>query len=135
MCSNPKCNHKKCLPETCNHVSCKLKNDYLTFDCASFVKHLRKKHTSRIPVCVIDHTTQSCVKLHRFLVSSELTIRGLLIMVRRRINLTSEQALYVMTVNHQIISTNTMLSQTKSISQHGLTILNIYKENVFGFKK
>lgn len=134
-CSNPTCNHLNCLSVECNHASCSLKNDYRTFDCIRFVTNLRAKHTTRIPVCVMDHTQENShtAVLHRFLVDMNASVLGFLTMIRKRIaDLNPVQSVYILTLNDEILPTSVLMSEVKSYTANGLLVLYLYSENVFG---
>lgn len=51
-CGSEYCNHKGHDRATCGHTSCD-QVTYHTYDCATYLERLRKKHPNRYPLCVV----------------------------------------------------------------------------------
>tara|TARA_B100001964_G_scaffold43024_1_gene47805 strand:- start:462 stop:791 length:330 start_codon:yes stop_codon:yes gene_type:complete len=101
-----------------------------------YVQSILKKHPNKVPLVI--HHDKNKKKLHKFIIPSDSSIMDLLYIVRKRVNLDSEQALYIY-VNapngkSNLLPTNLILSSVYEENKldNGLLHLIYAEENVFG---
>lgn len=79
------------------HIS-KFKTDFTFEQRSAEVERIRSKYPDRIPVICerhISNTTSPDIDKTKYLVPMDLTVGQFLFIIRRRLNITSEQALYL----------------------------------------
>ena len=112
---------------------CQQKMDLLK----SEADRLRAKHPNRIPVIVERVKTSNKIpdlNNKRFLVPADLTMGQFVYVIRKRIKLPADQALFVF-VNNALPSPAALMSQVykEHANSNGFLICLIASENCFGF--
>lgn len=93
------------------------------------------KHQGRLPVFVEKdkHSDVTVIEKNKFLVPSDITVGHLITVIRRRINLTSEQALFIFINNHIPISSDLMSKvYEENKDEDGFLYILYSGENYFG---
>tara|TARA_Y100001970_G_scaffold266543_1_gene355372 strand:+ start:157 stop:486 length:330 start_codon:yes stop_codon:yes gene_type:complete len=101
-----------------------------------YVQSILKKHPNKVPLVI--HHDKNKKKLYKFIIPSDSSITDLLYIVRKRVNLDPEQAIYIY-VNtpdgkSDLLSANLLLSNIYDENKldNGLLHLIYAEENVFG---
>jgi len=98
---------------------------------------LKRKYPDRIPVIVSRNkhsTTTPEIDKHKYLVPCDLTAGQLLYVIRKRLNLTSDKALFLF-VNKSVMNTNTLISsiyEEEQSKEDGFLYVVYSCESVFG---
>ena len=98
---------------------------------------LMRKYPDRIPVIVSRNkhsTTTPEIDKHKYLVPVDLTAGQLLYVIRKRLNLTSDKALFLF-VNKAVMNTNMLISsiyEQEQCKEDGFLYVYYTSENTFG---
>jgi GABA(A) receptor-associated protein len=98
---------------------------------------LKRKYPDRIPVIVTRNkhsSTTPDIDKHKYLVPVDLTTGQLLYVIRKRLNLTSDKALFLF-VNKSVMNTNTLISsiyEEEQCKEDGFLYVVYSCESVFG---
>ena len=98
---------------------------------------LMRKYPDRIPVIVSRNkhsTTTPEIDKHKYLVPVDLTAGQLLYVIRKRLNLTSDKALFLF-VNKSVMNTNMLISsiyEQEQCKEDGFLYVVCNVENTFG---
>lgn len=101
-------------------------------------KRIKSKYPDRVPIICERHTGSSDnvpgLDKNRYLVPEELTVGQFLYVVRQRLNLSSEQAIFLFTANNVLPPTSKMLRALYAEFQDedGFLYLFYSSENAFG---
>ena len=96
------------------------------------------KYPERIPIICekMKHSNDNLPNIDKskYLVPNDLTIGQFIFVIRKRIHLSSEQALFIF-INGNIPSTNSLLSDLYNLHKEsdGFLYINYSSENTFGF--
>lgn len=99
-------------------------------------QHIRQKYTDRLPIIVQSRDSGIDLKKHKYLVPSDITMSQFMYVIRKRIQLNADKALFIF-VNDTIPPSSSMMSlifNEHVDSDIGMLVLVISKENTFGIK-
>jgi GABA(A) receptor-associated protein len=96
---------------------------------------IRAKYPDRIPV-IVEQTSKGClpeIDKHKFLVPNDLSVSQFIYTIRKRINITPDQAIFIF-VNNELPSTSMQMSQLYEIHKNldGFLYFLYSGESVFG---
>ena len=99
-------------------------------------QRIKSKYRDRIPIICEKATAQHSlpnIDKHKYLVPHELTAGQFIAIIRQRMNLTANEAIFLF-VNNKIISTNSNMKQVyeQFKDPDGFLYVQYSKENVFG---
>ena len=101
----------------------------------SEAERIRSKYPDRIPVIVEKNPKNQIADIdkHKFLIPSELTIGQLMFIIRKRINLNQEQAIFLF-VNNRLPQATEQVSSIydKEKDEDGFLYIHYSGENCFG---
>lgn len=93
---------------------------------------LRLKHSDRIPI-IVDCKKDFSINKNKFIVSQDLTVGQFMYIIKKRISLTPEQAIFLLCNNSLIMNTDTLFSvYNKHKDYDGFLYIFISRENAFG---
>lgn len=98
---------------------------------------VRAKYPDRIPiVCEVykEHVSELVLDRSKYLVPVDLSVAQFLCTLRKRINLTSEKALFLFLENKELPSTSETLGRTYALykNEDGFLYITLSLENTFG---
>ena len=108
------------------------------FDLETRIKEstrIKEKYPNKLPVIVEQHKSSTIKKIEKskFLVPEELTVAQLLVIIRKRLELDSTQAIYIFSKNTLPPTTQTISSlYSENKDEDGFLYLKYCNENVFG---
>tara|TARA_B110001469_G_C9615837_1_gene306583 strand:+ start:19 stop:405 length:387 start_codon:yes stop_codon:yes gene_type:complete len=118
-----------------NKLKCKFK-DSKTFDerLVESVK-IRGKYPNRIPIIInkSEHSTLNDIDKQKYLVPNELTFSQFVYIVRKRINLSESESLFLF-INNKLIPSNKSMKEVYDVDKDhdGFLYVNYTNENTFG---
>jgi len=101
-----------------------------------YVQNILKKYPNKVPLVI--HHNKNKKKLHKFIIPSDSSIMDLLYIIRKRVNLEPEQAIYIYvntpTGKSNLLSSNLILSSIYKENKldNGLLYFIYAEENLFG---
>lgn len=102
----------------------------------SEAERIRRKYPDRIPVIVekIAKSKVADIDKKKYLVPSDLTIGQFMYVIRKRIQLKSQESIYVMLEDNSIPPTAQLMSQTykEHKNEDGFLYISYMGENTFG---
>lgn len=99
-------------------------------------RHVRQKYPDRIPVIVTSRSKDLQVDKHKYLVPSDLTMGQFIYVLRKRVKVKPEQAIFVF-INNIIPPSSSLMSTiyTEHVDPNiGMLKAVMTKENTFGKK-
>ena len=97
---------------------------------------IRSKYPDRIPIVVEPNNTDKTFVLdkHKYLVPSDLTFGQLLHVIRKRVKLAQEEAIYMFTDDGTLVASSELVSSVykRHKSDDGFVYFKVSKENTFG---
>ena len=107
------------------------------FDLETRIKEstrIKEKYPNKLPVIVEQHKSSTIkIEKSKFLVPEELTVAQLLVIIRKRLQLDSTQAIYIFAKNILPPTTQTISSlYSENKDEDGFLYLQYCNENVFG---
>ena len=99
-------------------------------------RRIRSKYPDRVPIIVEKSKNSSIPDLdkHKFLVPHDITIGQFMLVIRKRIKLTSDQAIYVFANNSIPTISETIISvYDKCKDEDGFLYITIAGESTFGY--
>jgi hypothetical protein len=107
------------------------------------IKDLKEKYPDRIPLMIIDENKKN--KPLKLLVPSDITIMNVLLIIRKRVQISQEEGIYLFAniyknQNDTKVKESLLCNSSETISyvynnckdDDGMLYMTYYKENVFG---
>ena len=98
-------------------------------------RRITSKYPDRLPIiCEVHHKSDLVLDKHKYLVPHDLTIGQFIYVLRRRIKLPPEKAIYLFTGRNQMPPTSMLLSKiyAESKDEDGFLYFMINSESTFG---
>jgi GABA(A) receptor-associated protein len=98
-----------------------------------FAKSIMEKHPGKIPLIIESNKDKSLPPIHKFIIPSDLTVGQAIYMLRKRVKLAEQEAIYVF-FNNSLVNTNVLMAEVyeKHKDQDGILYAVYAKENTFG---
>lgn len=124
---------------TSSNIKFKFQTDHSEIQRKAEAQRIRAKYPDRIPViCEIDERCKKDISIdkNKYLVPNDLTVSQFLFVIRKRIKLSPEKAIYMFTENNELPPTACYISQLykNHANNDGFLYLTVSNESTFGYK-